>query len=130
MKKLILIFILLFTTSCFAAQDLYQFSEPRQEQRFLELTKQLRCLVCQNQNLAESNAALATDLRTQIYNQIQQGKSDKSIVDYLVTRYGNFILYNPPINSGTVALWFGPFLILLLGLAYLIYYITRSNKKR
>ncbi len=131
MKRFIFVLLFLingFTSSTFAAQDLYQFKEPQREARFLELTQQLRCLVCQNQNLAESNASLATDLRTQIYQQIQQGKSNKNIVDYLVARYGNFILYNPPVNRHTAGLWFGPFLVLLLGLSYLIYYVTRIKK--
>lgn len=126
MRKLL--FILFFIlTPCFAAQDYYQFDSQEKEQNFNKLTSELRCLVCQNQNLAESNAALATDLRNQIYQKVQQGESNQQIVDYLVQRYSHFILYQPPLNSSTLALWFGPFLFLISGIGYLIFYVRRKS---
>lgn len=111
----------------YAAQDYYSFATPQQQQRFYSLTSELRCLVCQNQNLAESNAPLANDLRNQVYQQIQQGQSDQQIVDYLVTRYGDYILYKPPFNKATLGLWIAPFLLLLTGISYLFYYLSRKN---
>jgi len=112
----------------FAAADYYTFDSPEQQQRFTTLTSELRCLVCQNQNLAESNAPLANDLRTQIYQKVLTGQSDKQIIDYLVARYGNFVLYRPPLNFSTFGLWFGPFILLLVGIAYLIYYLKREHR--
>lgn len=131
MKKLLCLFILLFLPFYgFAAEDYYQFTTQDQQQQFNSLTSQLRCLVCQNQNLAESNSGLAADLREQIYQQVQKGKTDKEIIDYLVTRYGNYILYKPPLNVQTVGLWLGPLLILISGLCYLIYYIFKKRREQ
>lgn len=127
MKKL-LILLLLLPWQLFAAQDIYPFATASEEVRFTALTNQLRCLVCQNQNLAESNAPLATDLRNQIYRQVRAGQSDQQIIAYLVTRYGDFILYRPPLRWQTWVLWFGPFLFLLLGVSYLLHYLSRGKK--
>ena len=127
MKKYLLIFILLMTP-CFAAQDVYQFASHEKEQRFDALASQSRCLVCQNHNIAESNAALANDLREQIYQKIQTGQSDQEIVAYLVARYGDYILYRPPVNIATLGLWFTPFLVLISSLGYLIYYLRKRQR--
>ena len=83
--------------------------------RAVKLSEKLRCLVCQNQTIADSNAELAQDLRRQIHEQIAAGKSDDQIVDYMVARYGDFVLYQPPVKATTVLLWAGPALLLLLG---------------
>ena len=130
MKKLFLILVIFVATSSllFAAEDYYHFDSSSQQKRFQLLTNQLRCLVCQNQNLAESNAALATDLREQVYQQMQRGQTDKQIVDYLVARYGDFILYRPPLNILTIGLWFGPFLLLLIGIIFLFYYVRKNRR--
>ena len=88
----------------------------RQEAQFNHLLKELRCLVCQNQDLADSNASLAKDLRQQVYELVKEGQSDTEIIQYLTDRYGDFILFNPPVKSITLLLWFGPLLFLLLGL--------------
>ncbi len=129
MKKfLILLFVLLIPLQLLAAEDFYQFNNSAEQERFAILTTQLRCLVCQNQNLAESNAPLAADLRQQVYAHLKQGQSDKEIVDYLVARYGNFILYRPPFNAATWGLWLGPFLFLLVGIFYLIFYILKKRR--
>lgn len=127
MKKLMVICIF-FMSTAFGAEDFYAFTSANQQHQFDDLTLNLRCLVCQNQNIAESNSALAGDLRAQIYTQIQQGKSNPEIVDYLVQRYGDYILYRPPLKLNTLALWFLPFLLLVMGLSYLIYYIRRERK--
>ncbi len=98
------------------ATRLYPFEQPKQEAQFTSLLKELRCLVCQNQDLADSNAGLAQDLRDEVYRLVKEGQSDHEIIDYLTQRYGDFILFKPPIKSITVLLWFGPVVFLMLGL--------------
>jgi cytochrome c-type biogenesis protein CcmH len=90
-------------------------SDPVAAARAVQLANELRCLVCQNQSIAESNAELAVDLRRQIRDQIAAGKSDDEIVDFMVTRYGDFVLYRPPFKAATVLLWLGPALLVLAG---------------
>lgn len=103
--------------SCFAqANSTYPLATAKQDAQFHYLLKDLRCLVCQNQDLADSNAELAIDLRNQVYQMVKEGKSDSEIRDYLTSRYGDFILFKPPVKALTWLLWFGPFLFLVLGL--------------
>lgn len=97
------------------------------EQRLHKLSQELRCLQCRNQTLAESPAGLAEDLRREIRVQIRAGKSDQEIIAFLTQRYGDFILYRPRVTAATYLLWFGPFLLLLGGLALLFYYIKRRR---
>lgn len=99
------------------AVDPLPFQDRQQELRFQRLTAQLRCLVCQNENLADSNATLARDLRHQVFAQLQAGRSDAQIKQYMVDRYSRFVLYDPPLAPGTWLLWFGPLLFLLGGAA-------------
>jgi cytochrome c-type biogenesis protein CcmH len=116
MKVLILIFCL-FNSSVFAASEtLYPFTSIRQEAQFNSLLKELRCLVCQNQDLFDSNASLAQDLRKEVYVLVQNNQSDAEIVQYLTARYGDFILFKPPLKSLTILLWCGPIVFLVLGL--------------
>jgi cytochrome c-type biogenesis protein CcmH len=89
--------------------------DPVADARAVKLTEKLRCLVCQNQTIADSNAELAQDLRRQVHEQIAAGKTDAEIVDYMVARYGDFVLYQPPVKPTTVLLWAGPALLLLIG---------------
>lgn len=98
------------------------------ERRTANLAHELRCLVCQNQSIAESNAPLAVDLRGQIREQLAAGKSESEVKDYMVARYGDFVLYRPPFNLKTFLLWAGPFLFLLLGLWLLLR--TVRNRSR
>jgi cytochrome c-type biogenesis protein CcmH len=98
-----------------AGIEVRQFPNPELESRYQQLIEELRCLVCQNQSLADSNADLAEDLRTEVYRMLLAGKSDTEIVDFLVQRYGDFVLYQPPLKKTTVLLWLGPFLALGLG---------------
>ena len=117
MKKYILfaIFNCALLLSHVASADVYQFDNTKQQQRFKQLSHSLRCLVCQNQDLSDSNAPLAADLRQQLYQQIRQGKPDQAILDYMTDRYGDFVLYKPPLKPQTYLLWFGPWLFLALG---------------
>jgi len=112
--------LLTLVSNVFAATDLYPFETQNQSAQFLRLTNELRCLVCQNQNLADSHAPLAKDLRDEVYQQILHGNSDKNIIGYLTERYGEFILYRPPLDTNTMILWFGPIILLLLGLFFLL----------
>ena len=90
------------------------------EKRTAALAQELRCLVCQNQTLADSNAPLAVDLRNQIREQLASGKSERDVKDYMVARYGDFVLYRPPFKATTLLLWIGPFLFLALGIFFLL----------
>ena len=103
-------------------------ADPALEERVMNLSRELRCLVCQNETLADSRADLAEDLRNQIREQMRAGKSDKEIVAYLTQRYGKFILYNPPIDPTTYLLWFGPFVLLLAGLFVLFRYLKQRRE--
>ena len=100
--------------------------DPGLERRVTSLAHELRCLVCQNQTLADSNAPLAQDLRSQIREQLKAGKSERDVIDFMVARYGDFVLYRPPFKATTVALWTGPFVLLALG-AWLL---VRRVRKR
>ncbi|HID49782.1 MAG TPA: cytochrome c-type biogenesis protein CcmH [Chromatiales bacterium] len=113
----------LLSNPALAGVEVHRFDEPAQEQQYKHLVNELRCLVCQNQNLADSNADLAQDLRQEIYEMIRQGKSNQEIIDFMVTRYGDFVLYRPPVKSTTLFLWIGPFLILGIGIVILLVYI-------
>jgi len=103
-------------------------ADPVLEERVMKLSKELRCLVCQNETLADSRADLANDLRREIREQMKAGKSDKEIIAYLTDRYGKFILYNPPVDPTTYLLWFGPFVLLLAGLAFLFRYLKQRRE--
>jgi cytochrome c-type biogenesis protein CcmH len=100
---------------------------PDLEKRVTQLAHELRCLVCQNQTIADSNAALAVDLRNQIREQLKSGKSEREVLEFMTARYGDFVLYRPPLRATTVALWAGPFLLLVAGLWLLFRRIARRK---
>ena len=114
MKKIVLC-LFLFMQSVHAEIEVYQFSSPELELRYQTLTEELRCLVCQNQNIADSHAELAQDLRRKVYDMLSSGQSNAQIIDYMTERYGDFVLYRPPFNVRTILLWFTPVLALLIG---------------
>ena len=114
MKKIVLC-LFLFMQSVHAEIEVYQFASPELELRYQTLTEELRCLVCQNQNIADSHAELAQDLRRKVYEMLNSGKSNTQIIDYMTERYGDFVLYRPPFNTRTIILWFTPVLALLIG---------------
>ena len=105
------------------------FDTIEQETRYKQLAEKLRCLVCQNQSIADSNAGLAQDLRRELHRMVLEEQSDQAIYTYMVNRYGDFVLYDPPMKSSTFMLWIGPFLLLLIGLVVLILVIRRSPGK-
>lgn len=110
--------------------DPSNFSNPEEAARYKVLTEELRCLVCQNQSLADSNAELAADLRQQIHTMITSGASNQDILDFMVARYGDFVLYRPPLRSSTFFLWAGPFILALVGLTVLVIIIRGRNQTR
>ncbi len=127
MTRWLAIALLIVSSTVSARIETHTFATPEDEARFKVLTEELRCLVCQNQNIAASNAELAQDLRDQAYKMIQEGKSNEEIVAYMVDRYGDFVLYRPPFESSTLLLWIGPFIILIGGIGFIITFIRRRN---
>ena len=123
---------LLLMIFCFAsvliARDAQPAEDPQIEQRMRAMTQQLRCLVCQNETLADSRADLAEDLRKQIREQMKAGKSDTEIVAFLTDRYGDFVLYKPPVKATTYLLWFGPFVFLGGGTIVLYRFVKRRRE--
>jgi cytochrome c-type biogenesis protein CcmH len=128
-RKLLIICSLLFVSlSAQAVIETRSFADPALEERYKVLINELRCLVCQNNNLADSNAELAKDLREHVYSMLISGASDTEIIDYMVARYGDFVLFRPPFKSTTVALWIGPFILMALGVLGLVIVIRRRNR--
>lgn len=113
-------FFLFFTSVSYAAIDVYEFEDESKRARFAALVNELRCPKCQNQNLADSNAGLAKDLKDRAYQLIKEGKSNNEVVSYLVDRYGDFITYRPPLRLDTVLLWFGPLVLFLFALVVFV----------
>lgn len=129
MKVVIAIVLLVFSVQGAAREAPSAVDDPVLEKRVVELTSELRCLVCQNQSLADSHADLAIDLKNQVRGQMLAGKSDAEIRSYMVARYGDFVLYDPPFKASTLVLWAGPFALLLVGLSGLAAYM-RSRRGR
>lgn len=133
LRKLSLRLAAILALSFFAAQasyatiDLYKFDSPEQEQQFKELGQTLRCPKCQNNNIADSSAELAQDMRHKVYEMTKQGKSDDEIVSYMIDRYGNFVTYDPPLTASTLVLWLGPLAVLVFGFGFIV---LRSRKSK
>ena len=119
----------LLTPQLLAAKEaLPEATDPALEARMVGITAELRCLVCQNQTIADSHADLAVDLRREVREQLKQGKSDREIIEYMTARYGDFVLYRPPFKATTVLLWLGPALMLVLGAIVLVGVLRRRNR--
>lgn len=129
MKHLFIVLMLTVSSTVFAV-DIYQLSNPEQQKIYESLTSQLRCLVCQNQTIADSNAELAGDLRRQVFEMLKQGKSRDEIVQFMTDRYGDFVLYNPPLKAKTGLLWIGPIVFLVVGLAMIFWVIRRKKQAK
>ena len=126
MRKLLTVVLLVFTALVQASTvEPRSFDDAAQEARYRKLIAELRCLVCQNQNLADSDADLAKDLRDETYGMIRAGQSDEQIIDFMVNRYGDFVLYRPPVKSSTFLLWFGPLLLVAAGLLIVVLQVRR-----
>lgn len=126
--KVLLVAATLVFASQLAAKEPLIFMNPEQEARYNELTLELRCLVCQNQNLADSDAPLAQDLRKEIYDMMQAGRSNEEIKTFMVDRYGDFVLYKPPVQGNTLALWLAPAVLLLLGGVVVVFIVRKRTR--
>ncbi len=126
MKKLTIIF-LLFANTLFAI-DIHEFETEQQRLDYQQLTEELRCLVCQNQNIADSDAGLAKDLRREVAKLISQGQDQQQITSYMVDRYGDFVRYSPPIRIDTIVLWVMPLLVLFIATFIVIRTIKKNAK--
>ena len=124
----ILILLLIALAGPALAKEAKPVEDPQIDQRMQALTQQLRCLVCQNETLADSRADLAEDLRKEIREQMKAGKSDQEIIAFLTQRYGDFVLYKPPVKATTYLLWFGPFVLLLGGTLLLYRYLKHRRE--
>jgi cytochrome c-type biogenesis protein CcmH len=129
MKRVIAVLLMVLALPAYANEAAPAAQDPALEQRVIRLTSELRCLVCQNQSLADSHADLAIDLKNQVRSQMQAGKSDAEIREFMVARYGDFVLYRPPLKSTTALLWAGPFLLLAAGGLALGFYLRRRRKR-
>jgi len=128
-SKTACLIVLSYSLSVAAAPiETFSFDSPETEKIFHKLSEELRCLVCQNQNIAESNADLAKDLRLEIYTMLSDGKTEDEIVDFMVARYGDYVLYRPPFKPMTWLLWFGPVLMFAFGLVFVVRFLKSQSK--
>ncbi|MFA7239176.1 MAG: cytochrome c-type biogenesis protein [Sulfuricellaceae bacterium] len=129
MKIVTAILMLMLTFGSAIAKEAAPLAEDEAvEARLIGIAEEMRCLVCQNESLAGSHAELAEDLRREIRAQIKQGKSDQDVMDFMVTRYGDFVRYRPPVKPITWLLWFGPFILLVIGIAALVAFLLRRGR--
>ena len=127
-RRLILVLVLMLPVFVAAKDAAPAAADPVLEARMLRIAAELRCLVCQNQTIADSHADLAQDLRRQVREMLLRGDSDQQIIDYMTARYGDFVLYRPPLKASTALLWFGPALLLLGGFAALVIVLRRRSR--
>ena len=119
---------LLLATTAHAPIDTYEFRDEAERERYRTLTEELRCPKCQNQNIADSNAPIAMDLRQEISRMLEDGQNNDQIINYLVDRYGDLVRYNPPVNAKTLLLWYGPAGLLVLGFGVLTMILVRRRR--
>lgn len=128
------IYVLGLTLACLgmaqASIDTYEFSSQAQRERYRTLVEELRCPKCQNQNIADSDAPIAMDMRDEIFKKLEEGQSNEQIVEFLVDRYGDFVRYKPPVNKKTLILWYGPAAFLTFGFAMVAMIVIRRRSTR
>lgn len=129
MKRLLILLFCLMPAFAYANEARDMADDPVLEKRMIGLAQNLRCLVCQNESLASSHSGLAEDLRREVREQMQKGLTDQQIIDYLVSRYGDFVLFDPPVKSYTLFLWYGPFALLIVGLIGLVVQLRKRKNK-
>ncbi|WP_026972649.1 cytochrome c-type biogenesis protein [Aliagarivorans marinus] len=127
--RVLVLLLGLISSAAFAAIDVYEFDSEQQEALFRELTQELRCPKCQNNNIADSNAGLAQDLREKTYQLVKQGNDKQQVLDYMVDRYGNFVRYDPPLTPAVLILWLSPLLVIVFGGVYLLGRNRNSSEK-
>lgn len=128
-RFLLLISLIGFGLSVHCADLPFEFKQAAQQQRYQQLIGEIRCLVCQNQTLADSPADLAQDLRQEVYQMIIAGKQNQDVINFLVERYGDFVIYRPPLKPSTWVLWFAPFVLLFLAIVFIIHLIRRRSQE-
>ncbi|MCK5894951.1 MAG: cytochrome c-type biogenesis protein CcmH [Endozoicomonadaceae bacterium] len=128
-RAVLLMVLLLLPMATVAYIDAWTFDDPAQSDRYRALTEELRCPKCQNQTVAESNAPIANDLRAEVYRMLQAGQSNEQIVNFMLDRYGDFVLYKPRLSMGTLLLWFGPILFLFAGGVTLVMILRRNRQE-
>jgi len=121
--------VLLLSTQAQARFETHDFATPKMESDYNVLVQELRCLVCQNQNLADSNAELAQDMRLLVYKKLSEGMSKDEIVDFMVMRYGDFVMYRPPVKQSTFLLWFGPLIFFVVAALVVLSYMRKQKKQ-
>lgn len=126
-RALVMVFLLLLGGAAWAREAVPAAADPQLEERVMATAAELRCLVCQNQSIADSDADLAKDLRNQIREKLQQGQSERDIIDYMIARYGDFVLWRPPFKATTLLLWLGPLLLVAAALITLFYRLARER---
>ncbi|GAA5136317.1 cytochrome c-type biogenesis protein [Alloalcanivorax gelatiniphagus] len=128
MIRWLLLLTLVLAAPLQAAIDIYQFDTTDQQDRFHRLTEELRCPKCQNQSIADSDAQIARDMRDRTASMIREGHSDQEVVDFFVTRYGDFVSYRPPVNERTAILWMGPLGLMLIGVLAIVMLVRRASR--
>ncbi len=128
MKRLLIFLLCLLPVLAYANEARDMADDPVLEKRMIGLAQNLRCLVCQNESLASSHSGLAEDLRREVREQMTKGMTDQEIIDYLVSRYGDFVLFDPPVKRYTLVLWYGPFALLIIGLIGLVVQLRKRKK--
>jgi len=129
MRKILALLLISLPMSLWAAIDTFEFKDEETRERFRQLTFELRCPKCQNQNLQDSNSPIASDLRNEVYKMLQEGNDNDEIVGFMVARYGDFVLYRPPVNKATYVLWYGPFVLAVIGIIVMVF-LSRKRKKK
>lgn len=120
MLSIFTLLFMLFAFSVTAAEDKFSFDTPAQRESFLKLTAELRCPMCQNQNIADSDAMIAHDMRRKVYALLKQGKTEQEVIDFMKSRYGDFVHYQPPVTAATLWLWAGPVLFIFIALIVVV----------
>ncbi len=130
MRISVFVFLICLSLHVFSAQEQYSFNTEEQELAFKELTQELRCPKCQNQNIADSDALVAKDLRAKVLSLVNEGKSKDQVIDYMIDRYGYFVHYQPPVTPATIVLWVLPVLIVIIGFGFIVFRQKKASKKQ
>ncbi|ALO41490.1 cytochrome c-type biogenesis protein [Pseudoalteromonas sp. SS15] len=130
MRILTLLFLSILSFSAYSAQDEYEFANAERAATFKALTQELRCPKCQNQNIADSDAIVAKDLRDKVLVLVNEGKSKQEVIDYMIDRYGYFVHYQPPVTPATIVLWVLPVLIVIIGFGFIVFRQKKASKKQ
>lgn len=130
MRILTFLFLSILSFSAFSAQDAYEFANAERAATFKALTQELRCPKCQNQNIADSDAIVAKDLRDKVLVLVNEGKSKQEVIDYMIDRYGYFVHYQPPVTPATIVLWVLPVLIVIIGFGFIVFRQKKASKKQ